>query len=383
MGGFLDKTGLITPQITTEEIILRGKPISDSLANETNIRITSPHALGDFYFSITPHMPEGVLPLNGSEVSRTTYSDLYDYVLNIHNELVESDKKFIVSEEEWQNISIENNGYVPYYSYGVTDGMFRLPRMSGYLKATGELDEAGNYVAEGLPNIAGNLTGMITYPANFTSDGVFEQSVSGSKTKDATAGGGYWSEQGKLIFSANESNPIYGNSEHVTPETNTLFVGVWALVAFTQVGTVNLSEIKEILSQCETILGDSLPLLSSRYDNRGLETSAWKLSDGSWLDGRIYTDAYNKIFQRITEGDSTCLEMKESELLSTNEFPENFLIDTEGVKFRLPLFVVNERTIIKEYRNGTEWYRIWSDGYLEQGGLLNGSSSIQSVNLLI
>jgi hypothetical protein len=157
------------------------------------------------------------------------------------------------------------------------------------------------------------------------------------------------------------------------------------LTAFTQVGTANLAEIKEILSQCETVLGDSLPLLSSRYDNKGLETSAWKLSDGSWLDGRIYTDAYNKILQRITEGDTVCLEMKESELLSSNEFPENFLIDTENVKFRLPLFVVNERVIIKEWRDGTEWYRIYSDGYLEQGGrreaIGKDSSAILSFHL--
>ena len=136
--------------------------ISEILSADGEIRITSAHALGDFYFSITSHMPEGVLPLNGSEVSRVTYSDLYDYVLNIHNDLVASGKKFIVSEEEWQNISIENNGYVPYYSYGTTDGMFRLPRMSGYLKATGEVDEAGNYIAEGLPNITSGGSWVIS-----------------------------------------------------------------------------------------------------------------------------------------------------------------------------------------------------------------------------
>lgn len=379
--GLLNASGLTTPKITTEEIILRGKPLSDALANESNVKIVAPHALGDFHFSITSHMPEGVLPLNGSEVSRVTYSDLYDYVLSIHNELVASGKKFIVSEEEWQNISIENNGYVPYYSYGVTDGMFRLPRMSGYLKATGEVDEAGNYIAEGLPNI----TGSFEFPKS-AAIGVSnpQEAFIGTETVGmgwTSAAGGAYNPQ--VLLDASCSNSIYGSSEHVTPETNTLFVGVWALTAFTQVGAANLAEIKGILSQCETILGDSLPLLSSRYDNSGLETSAWKLSDGSWLDGRIYTDAYNKILQRISEGDTTCLEMKESELLSSNEFPENFLIDTEGVKFRLPLFVVNERTIIKEYREGTEWYRIYSDGYLEQGGLLNGSTSIQSVNFLI
>lgn len=366
--GLLNASGLTTPQVTTDKILLEGEDLKDLLAfaSTSEIRITAPHSLGDFYFSITPYMPEGVLPLNGSEVSRTTYSDLYDYVLTIHNELVESGKKFIVSEEEWQNISIENNGYVPYYSYGVTDGMFRLPRMSGYLKATGEVDEAGNYVAEGLPNITGELRGMFNYPTNFTSDGVFEQSVSGAKTKDATGGGGYWSEKGNIIFSANDSNPIYGNSEHVTPETNTLFVGVWALTAFTQVGTANLNEIKEILSQCETILGDSLPLLSSRYDNRGLETSAWKIGDGTWLDGRIYTDAYDKLIEKIAEGNSQYLEMKEGELLSPIEFPENFLIDTESVKFRLPISAGRQSIKVEYDAESGNSYEIFSDGWCIQ-----------------
>ena len=376
----LNASGLTTPKVTTEEIILRGKPISDAINGGGEFRITSPHSLGDFYFSITSHMPEGVLPLNGSEVSRVTYSDLYDYVLSIHNDLVASGRKFIVSEEEWQNISIENNGYVPYYSYGTGDSLFRLPRMSGYLKATGEVDEAGNYVTEGLPNITGSFQSITNYISDDISVGALYSESVGNKQ----IGGGGSGKHIKLNIDASRSNPIYGNSEHVTPETNTLFVGVWALVAFTQVGTANLSEIKEILSQCETILGDSLPLLSSRYDNKGLETSAWKLSDGSWLDGRIYTDAYNKILQRVSEGDTVCLEMKESELLASNEFPENFLIDTEGVKFRLPLFVVNERTIIKEWQEGTEWYTIYSDGWIEQGGeVYHNTRETHTVNLLV
>ncbi len=376
--GLLNASGLTTPKVTTEEIILRGKPISDAINGGGEFRITAPHALGDFYFSITSHMPEGVLPLNGSEVSRVTYSDLYNYVLNIHNELSANGKKFIVSEEEWQNISIENNGYVPYYSYGTGEDLFRLPRMSGYLKATGELNEAGNYVAEGLPNITGNFNGASLIDIGNNLQPSYNGALYYPDTtnfSNKTPNSNLDDSQNGIGFDASRSNSIYGNSEHVTPETNTLFIGVWALTAFTQVGTANLAEIKEILSQCETILGDSLPLLSSRYDNGGLETSAWKLSDGSWLDGRIYTDAYNKILQRIAEGDTVCLEMKESELLSSNEFPENFLIDTEDVKFRLPLFVVNERTIIKEWQKGTEWYTIYSDGWIEQGGLRTASTS--------
>ena len=356
--GLLNASGLITPKVTTDKILLEGEDLKDLLANASTgeIRITAPHALGDFYFSITPYMPEGVLPLNGSEVSRTTYSDLYDYVLSIHNELTESGKKFIVTEEEWQNISIENNGYVPYYSYGVTDGMFRLPRMSGYLKATGEVDEAGNYVAEGLPNITGNI-GALGH--NGTINGAF------LKTASLGYGGGTGGAN-QADLDASRSNPIYGNSEHVTPETNTLFVGVWALSAFTQVGTANLAEIKEIINQSISILGDSLPLLSSRYDNRGLETSSWKIGDRTWLDGRIYTDAYNKILQRIAEGDTICLEMKESELFSASEFPENFLIDTENIKFRLPISAGRQSIKVEYYAESGNSYEIFSDGWCIQ-----------------
>ncbi|MBQ7820543.1 MAG: hypothetical protein IJ341_12715 [Bacteroidales bacterium] len=360
--GLLNASGLTTPKVTTEEIILKGKPISDVLANESNVKIIAPHALGDFYFSITPYMPEGVLPLNGSEVSRTTYLDLYNYVLSIHNELVESGKKFIVTEEEWQNISIENNGYVPYYSYGTGDGLFRLPRMSGYLKATGEIDEAGNYVAEGLPNITSSKAPWS--PNSGGVNGAF--SFNTSAITYGVAGGDAHKPTYLTKFDASRSNSIYGNSEHVTPETNTLFVGVWALTAFTQVGTANLTEIKEILSQCETILGDSLPLLSSRYDNRGLETSSWKIGDGTWLDGRIYTEAYTKLIEKIAEGNSQYLEMKESELLSPIEFPENFLIDTEDIKFRLPISAGRQSIKVEYYAESGNSYEIFSDGWCIQ-----------------
>ena len=370
MSGFLDKKGLITPKITTDEIVLKGKPISDALAGATEIKVTSSHSLGDFYFSLTSYMPEGVVPLNGGEISRVVYSDLYEYVQNIHNELTSQGKSFLISEEEWQNISIENNGYVPYYSYGSTNGMFRVPRMSGYIKATGELDEAGEYIAEGLPNITGSFQYDV-YASNRS--GAFIVGSAGQKragtTNDSSSG------DARTLFDASKSNSIYGNSEHVTPETNTLFVGIWALSAFTQVGTANLAEIKKIINQSISILGDSLPLLSSRYDNNGLETSAWKLSRGQWFDGRIYSQAFDKLVEKLENGDSTVLEMKETELISTSEFPENFLLDKDNKKFRLPLFVVNERTIIKEYKEGTQWYRIYSDGYLEQGGHRNQIST--------
>ena len=45
---------------------------------------------------------------------------------------------------------------------------------------------------------------------------------------------------------------------------------------------------------------------------------------------------------------------------------------------------VGVRTVVETYRSGTSWYRIWSDGWIEQGGVWSGvaASSSASRNLL-
>lgn len=34
------------------------------------------------------------------------------------------------------------------------------------------------------------------------------------------------------------------------------------------------------------------------------------------------------------------------------------------------------RTIMESYKNGTDWYRLWSDGWIEQGGSMSTSSTV-------
>ena len=58
--------------------------------------------------------------------------------------------------------------------------------------------------------------------------------------------------------------------------------------------------------------------------------------------------------------------MKESELFSTSEFPENFLIDTEGVKFRLPISAGRQSIKVEYYAESGNSYEIFSDGWCIQ-----------------
>lgn len=42
------------------------------------------------------------------------------------------------------------------------------------------------------------------------------------------------------------------------------------------------------------------------------------------------------------------------------------------------------RTVVESYQNGTDWYRIWSDGWVEQGGLTSASASTSGyITLLV
>lgn len=45
--------------------------------------------------------------------------------------------------------------------------------------------------------------------------------------------------------------------------------------------------------------------------------------------------------------------------------------------------LIEVQSVIEIYNNGTEWYRVWSDGWIEQGGLsIGGGSSFVTTNFL-
>ena len=51
--------------------------------------------------------------------------------------------------------------------------------------------------------------------------------------------------------------------------------------------------------------------------------------------------------------------------------------------------IINERNLVKfipvieTYVNGTSWYRIYADGWCEQGGRIAASSSTSQTNILL
>ena len=54
---------------------------------------------------------------------------------------------------------------------------------------------------------------------------------------------------------------------------------------------------------------------------------------------------------------------------------QRFIVDlTVSSTFNLPN-LSKQREVVETYRNGTEWYCVYSDGWVEQGGIFQGGST--------
>ena len=284
--------------------------------------------VGFEYFTTNPNIPAGSLPLLGGVYSRTLYKDLWDWV--------QEQTGYLIEESEWQEKSAANNGNVPFYSKGDGTTTFRVPSLKCWVKGANGIEEVGSYLSAGLPILPDmshthtkgtmNITGGITYITAEASDisnsgypttGAFNwQNEAFGQRAALTSGAG----SRDLYFDASRSwtgetssasltrtTDIYGNSDTVQPKS---IVGMWLVKAYgtvTNVGSTDVSAIAQGLTEAEN---------------------------------RI-----SAIAQGLTEAENRISAIEDNK------------VDKEGNAW-----------VVEFYRNGTEWYRVWSDGWVEQGG---------------
>jgi hypothetical protein len=187
--------------------------------------------IGQIRFSINPNIEPGYLALNGQEVNREDYPNLWEWV--------QQQVGFLVEEGEWQSISSAHNGNVGKYSVGDGTSTFRLPNLGCWGRGGGEAGTAngvGGNLDAGLPNITGTLEKKSgAYPLLFghyrelnqdgalwtTSEYDNRSITSGSTLPDKLLGG--------FNFDASRSNSIYDNSTTVQPES---IIGIWLVKAY-------------------------------------------------------------------------------------------------------------------------------------------------------
>lgn len=151
--------------------------------------------IGQIRFSINPNIEPGYLALNGQEVNREDYPNLWAWV--------QQQVGFLVEEGEWQSISRARTGDVGKYSVGNGTSTFRLPNLGCWVRGGGTGDTFN------------------------TPNGAFELESTSSAWKFSSASSK--SSERLLEFDASYSNPIYGNAETVQPES---IIGIWLVKAY-------------------------------------------------------------------------------------------------------------------------------------------------------
>ena len=117
-----------------------------------------------------------------------------------------------------------------------------------------------------------------------------------------------------------------------------------------------------------------------------LNNASWLRADTfSWQSGAVYVSAYEQLLTEYNEGTSETAEGITYRLTSTGKkialadqetaiislyastgAALYYILDTENERFKLPRGL--HGTVVQSYQNGTDWYRIYSDGWCEQGG---------------
>ena len=152
--------------------------------NENLQEIKRPPRIGFIktFAGTTP--PEGTLLCDGSAVSRDTYSELFAAIGT---------------------------------TWGSGDGAntFNLPDLRDvWILCAGTEHGAGESVAEGLPNITGQITEAMNQALCGSASGAFAVTASGANYSPT---GGVRTTPLQVEFSASRSSAIYGASDHVTP----------------------------------------------------------------------------------------------------------------------------------------------------------------------
>lgn len=322
----------------------------------------------------------------GVVYNRSSYPELWEYV--------QLRAGLLLDEEEWQAKFVETNGkFVPYYSRGDGSSTFRTPMLGGYLKGAEASGDLGEFLEAGLPNVTGyiqarkvgNESATQTYDTVFVDGKVFQASdTSGSyniSTITTTT-----KPLRQVNFSLARGNAIYGNSDTVTPET---MVGIWVIKA-----------IGVIIDQGSTDLQDVLNGVNTNSQRITDVESTYLPKKGGTMSGAI-TFSQGVVMKRTTNNGGIILYSGTSAsdgatfgayAINEGSTPGRFYAKaTDGTNtyyfYCRPdgkmTWGGNEIRFVKEtYNSGTSWYRVWSDGWIEQGGRVTPTASSGTITFL-
>lgn len=187
-------------------------------AKETIYNNSAPGRLiGEIVTSTIPitdacvHLLDGAI-INGDGI----YKDFVEYIGELYGNGVEPPSYF-TTEENWQT-SLSNYNVCGKFVYNSAEKTVRLPKITGIIEGTVDINALGALVEAGLPNITGTFANN-GHSGGAYGTGAFVSSSTGIKSNTGSAADG-----GHYDFNASRSSKIYGKSQTVQPQTIKQFV---------------------------------------------------------------------------------------------------------------------------------------------------------------
>lgn len=201
--------------VGTEEDIQAAISVGEIGQNELSIitnKSDCKRNVGEIIEAALPLTDAGLHLLDGSLLAGGgIYDDFVTYVAG----LVSTYPDCFTTEAAWQQ-SVTDYGVCGKFVYDSVNNTVRLPKITGIVEGTTDLTALGDLVEAGCPNITGSWGDQSGGNGAIPKTGAFSGSV-GSK---GSAGWGTSAGSVSTVdFNASNSNPIYGNSTTVQPQT--------------------------------------------------------------------------------------------------------------------------------------------------------------------
>lgn len=198
--------------------------------------------------------PDGCIQCNGSTYSRVLYKDFWNYI---------SSKGWVKTEGEWNSIASANGGYCPYYSTGDGSTTFRTPKFAPFMQVAIASANVGTYHRAGLPNIKGDL------PVGEAAS-VVDLQLSGAFYQDGTytnRGLNSDADNRQAHFDASRSNPIYGRSSTVQPESHEWMICVVVMGMATNIGSADVADVMQAVAQVQNQVNTTVKTINNQKPN--------------------------------------------------------------------------------------------------------------------
>jgi hypothetical protein len=369
--------------------------------------------VGQTIFSLDPLIEDTLHLLDGTLLPVGGIYDQFvtEYIANLYT----THPQRFCTETEWQN-SVSTYGVCGKYVYNAGVSV-RLPKVTGFVEGTIDANVLGEITEAGLPTLTTNSTGAHThtrgtmnitgntayvlYKSGYTASGAFTLGTEGG-ANDLNTGG---SKSYTLNFDASKNwtgatssagahtHTISGTSDTVQPQSIKGFI-------YIVVATGSKTDIEVDLDKYTTDLnslaadkvsksGDTMTgSLRLRNNNQtaGTTPSANMAQGVFFYDKNSLLLGYLQNEYRTNGTRQTMLNCRNADGSASTSLSIGFGGDGK-VFCDFPKCTTKATTtstanntlvavVVQNYLSGKSWYRVWSDGWIEQGGLCNSEASV-------